>query len=64
MRRLIVLLLLSGCAGAPVREAETGWFKGNLHTHSLWTDGSDFPEMIAQWYKDHGYNFLAITEHD
>lgn len=64
MRRLLAALLLAGCAGAPVREAETGWFKGNLHTHSLWTDGADFPEMIAQWYKDHGYNFLAITEHD
>jgi hypothetical protein len=40
------------------------WWKGNLHTHSLWSDGTDFPEMIASWYRDHGYNFLAITEHD
>jgi hypothetical protein len=36
------------------------WFKGNLHTHSLWSDGNDFPEMIASWYRDNGYQFLAL----
>ena len=35
------------------------YWKGNLHTHSLWSDGDDFPEMIADWYKNHGYQFLA-----
>ncbi|MCA9270952.1 MAG: hypothetical protein KDA41_20870, partial [Planctomycetales bacterium] len=34
------------------------WFKGNIHTHSLWSDGDDFPEMIAEWYRTHDYNFL------
>lgn len=65
MRKLIILgvLLAAGCASAP-RSEPGRWWKGNLHTHSLWTDGGDFPEMIAAWYRDHGYNFLAITEHD
>lgn len=40
------------------------FFKGNLHTHSLWSDGDDFPEMIADWYKTKGYDFLALTEHN
>lgn len=40
------------------------WFKGNLHTHSLWSDGDDFPEMILQWYKDHDYDFVAISDHN
>jgi len=40
------------------------WFKGNLHMHSLWSDGVDFPETIAVWFKDHGYHFIAFTEHD
>lgn len=40
------------------------WFKGNLHTHSFWSDGNDFPEMIAAWYKDHGYHFLALSDHN
>lgn len=40
------------------------FWKGNLHTHSLWSDGDDFPEMIADWYKTKGYHFLALTEHN
>ena len=43
----------------PVRQ-----FRGNLHTHSLWSDGDDYPEMIAKWYRDHGYNFLTFTDHN
>jgi hypothetical protein len=40
------------------------WVKGNLHTHSLWSDGDDYPEMIAAWYLDHGYDFLLFTDHN
>lgn len=40
------------------------WWKGNLHTHSLWSDGDEFPEMIADWYSNRGYHFLAITDHN
>lgn len=40
------------------------WFKGNIHTHSLWSDGNDFPEMISEWYRTHDYNFLAISDHN
>ncbi len=40
------------------------WWKGNIHTHSLWSDGNDFPEMISDWYRNHGYQFLAISDHN
>lgn len=40
------------------------WWKGNLHTHSLWSDGDQFPEMIADWYQKNDYNFLALTDHN
>ena len=40
------------------------WQKGNLHTHSLWSDGDDFPEMIIQWYKDNDYQFVALSDHN
>ena len=43
---------------------ELKWFKGNTHTHSLWSDGNDFPEMITDWYKQNGYDFLAISDHN
>jgi hypothetical protein len=48
----------------PVAAAAPQYWKGNLHTHSLWSDGDDFPEMIADWYKQHGYHFLALTDHN
>ncbi len=43
---------------------EARWWKGNLHTHSLWSDGDGYPEMIADWYKQHGYNFLMLSDHN
>ncbi len=44
--------------------AEPRWWRGNLHTHSFWSDGDDFPEMIVAWYKDHGYHFLGLSDHN
>ncbi len=40
------------------------WWKGNLHTHTLWSDGDQFPEVVAKWYVEHGYHFLAISDHN
>jgi hypothetical protein len=40
------------------------YWKGNLHTHSFWSDGDDFPEMIADWYKRRDYQFLALSDHN
>jgi hypothetical protein len=40
------------------------WYRGNLHTHTLWSDGDDYPEQVAGWYRDHGYQFLVLSEHD
>jgi hypothetical protein len=67
--RTIGLCLLLAFLGMPsVHSAETSgrlrWWKGNLHTHSLWSDGDDYPEMIAGWYRDHGYHFLSVTDHN
>ena len=44
--------------------ASVVWLKGNLHTHTLESDGDSTPVEIAAWYRDHGYDFLAITDHD
>lgn len=45
-------------------DPEPRWWKGNLHTHTLWSDGDGFPEMVAEWYADNGYNFLALSDHN
>lgn len=68
---LLAALLLLACLAVPSSSVDDGetesgprWFKGNLHTHTLWSDGDDFPEMVADWYRRHGYHFLALTDHD
>lgn len=50
--------LSAGCA------PESHWYRGNLHTHSYWSDGNDYPEMIMKWYKEHGYDFVALSDHN
>ena len=44
--------------------ASVVWLKGNLHTHTVQSDGDSTPEEVAAWYRDHGYQFLVITDHD
>ena len=60
---LIALSLIITCS-CSTEIPEQNWHKGNLHTHSLWSDGDDFPEMIIQWYKEHNYQFVAISDHN
>ena len=48
----------------PMLVGPAKYWKGNLHTHTLWSDGDDFPEMVVDWYKTHDYDFLALTEHN
>lgn len=59
---MLCLLALGLIQNAHAQELK--WFKGNTHTHSLWSDGNDFPEMITDWYKQKGYDFLAISDHN
>ena len=39
------------------------WFKGNLHTHTTQSDGLRTPEEAITWYRERGYDFVAITDH-
>lgn len=40
------------------------WQRGNVHTHTFWSDGDDFPESVVKWYSENGYNFLVMTDHN
>ena len=59
-----ILVSLSSFSPALAQKSETRWFKGNLHTHSLWSDGDGYPEMIVEWYKTNGYQFLTLSDHN
>lgn len=58
------LLCLLPFPGKALDHDTTGWFKGNTHTHSLWSDGNDFPEMIYDWYRRNGYQFIGLSDHN
>lgn len=60
---LIGLIALPWTA-SPCLGEESTWYKGNTHCHSFWSDGDEFPEMVADWYKSHHYHFLAISDHN
>jgi hypothetical protein len=64
MRIAIYIFLL--CSSTQLMSQNSGykWYKGNTHTHSLWSDGNDFPEMIVDWYKSRNYDFLALSDHN
>lgn len=63
--RLIILVFILATIASHAQEGEgRRWFKGNTHTHSYWSDGDDFPEMIMEWYKNHGYDFICLSDHN
>ena len=66
---VLFAVLVAGCSAQSARSGryvKSGqrWWKGNTHTHTFWSDGQDYPEMVADWYKDHGYNFLVLSDHN
>ena len=46
-------------SGAPLR-----WYRGNTHTHTLNSDGDSTPDEVVRWYREHGYQFLVLTDHN
>lgn len=40
------------------------WYKGNLHAHTIHSDGKLTPEQAVLAYRQHGYHFMCLSEHD
>lgn len=38
--------------------------KGNLHGHSTRSDGNVPPEDVYRFYREHGYQFTSLTDHN
>ncbi len=43
---------------------ERRWYKGNTHAHTTNSDGDSSPEYVAKWYRDAGYDFLVLSDHN
>ena len=39
-------------------------YKGNVHSHSINSDGTESPTTVGEWYRDNGYDFYTITDHN
>jgi hypothetical protein len=53
-----------GPAQASSPKPQDSWYKGNLHTHTLNSDGDSTPDDVVKWYREHGYRFLVLTDHN
>lgn len=61
---LLMLLTLLAVGTVGLAEPPARFYKGNTHTHTLWSDGDAAPEMAADWYRSHGYDFLVLSDHN
>jgi hypothetical protein len=65
----LTLVLAAVSAGTvPARQtaspASGRWYKGNTHSHTLNSDGDSTPDEVVRWYREHGYAFVVITDHN
>ncbi len=67
----VYLFRLVGCGvalaflwNAAIGQQTKHWYKGNLHTHTTMSDGDSTPDVVAKWYKDNGYQFLILSDHN
>jgi hypothetical protein len=60
----LVAALLLGLALPSLGAAPPRWFRGNTHTHTLWSDGDGAPDEVVDWYVSHGYDFLVLSDHN
>ena len=69
MRLALATVVVTGAAlFAPValdaQAPAKRWFKGNTHTHTVNSDGDSTPDEVVRWYREHGYQFLVLTDHN
>src|SRR5688500_17783252 len=65
MRRVLSVALLIALAPAMLAQTPARrWYKGNTHTHTLNSDGDSTPDEVVRWYREHGYQFLVLSDHN
>ncbi|MBI2302887.1 MAG: CehA/McbA family metallohydrolase [Armatimonadetes bacterium] len=48
----------------PYHGSSGPWLRGNLHTHTTNSDGKLSPVETVALYAEHGYDLLALSDHD
>ena len=44
--------------------AEPGWYRGDLHMHTVYSDGDSYPHEVAAAAYEAGLDFYGITDHN
>ncbi len=57
-------VLLPARTTSPRPQNPDGWYKGELHCHTIHSDGDSTPEEVIQIAKSLGLDFLAMTDHN
>jgi hypothetical protein len=48
----------------PYSKPKANWYKGQIHCHTTNSDGSDSPTALMTAYKNAGFDFVSITDHN
>ena len=48
----------------PLPEARAGWLRGDLHCHTLYSDGDSWPPEMLHAAAEAGLDFLGVTDHN
>jgi hypothetical protein len=59
-----LLLCSLSAVVSPSQTPPSKWYKGNVHTHTLNSDGDSTPLDVATWYRENGYHFLVLSDHN
>lgn len=49
---------------AALPPAEPGWYRGDLHMHTVYSDGDSYPHEVAAAVYEAGLDFYGITDHN
>jgi len=57
-------LAVASASQGPSPKPPALWYKGNLHTHTVNSDGDSTPDDVVTWYRERGYQFVVLTDHN
>ena len=63
-RKHLVLAALLVLPAASAHAQALHWYRGNTHVHTVNSDGDTAPDGVVRWYREHGYQFLFVTDHE
>lgn len=55
---------MSGLSLSKVLNSKAGWYRGDFHVHTTFSDGHHSPQELAQMAKAEGLDFIAVTDHN